>query len=138
LNSGPSPWATPPALFCDGFFLRDRISWTICSGWLQTVILQLSASWIAKILRVSRCHLAWINFLFTGLRDRDLISVFYTWISNFLKTTGWRDWLYSPRFCWKSYDSSYVGLFWDLLFFSIDLGICFCVSTQAVFVTMAR
>jgi hypothetical protein len=22
LNSGPTLWATPPALFCDGFFLR--------------------------------------------------------------------------------------------------------------------
>jgi hypothetical protein len=25
LNSGPSPWATLPALFCEGFF-RDRVS----------------------------------------------------------------------------------------------------------------
>jgi hypothetical protein len=22
LNSGPTPWATPPALFCDGFFFK--------------------------------------------------------------------------------------------------------------------
>jgi hypothetical protein len=24
VDSGPSPWATPPALFCDGYF-RDRV-----------------------------------------------------------------------------------------------------------------
>jgi hypothetical protein len=30
LNSGPSPWTTPPVLFCDGFF--NSISRTICPG----------------------------------------------------------------------------------------------------------
>jgi hypothetical protein len=44
LNSGPTPWATPAALFCDGCF-RDRVSQTICLGLLQTVILLVSASW---------------------------------------------------------------------------------------------
>jgi hypothetical protein len=29
LNSGLSPWATPPTLFYDRFF-RDRVSWTFC------------------------------------------------------------------------------------------------------------
>jgi hypothetical protein len=35
LNSGPIPWATPPALFCvcNGFF-QDRFSGTICLVWL--------------------------------------------------------------------------------------------------------
>jgi hypothetical protein len=37
LNSRPSPWAIPPALFCDGSF-QDRVSWTICLGWLRTMI----------------------------------------------------------------------------------------------------
>jgi hypothetical protein len=31
LNSQPTPWATPPALCCDGFF-QNRFSWTICLG----------------------------------------------------------------------------------------------------------
>jgi hypothetical protein len=31
LNSGPAPWATPPALFCDEFF-RASVLWTICPG----------------------------------------------------------------------------------------------------------
>jgi hypothetical protein len=48
LNSGPMPWATPPALFCDGFF-RNRVSQTICQGWLQTTTLPISTSWVARI-----------------------------------------------------------------------------------------
>jgi hypothetical protein len=31
LNSGPIPWATPPALFCEGFF-QERVLWTVCLG----------------------------------------------------------------------------------------------------------
>jgi hypothetical protein len=52
LNSGPTPLATLPAFFCDGFF-QDRVSWTSCPGWLQTVILLISASWVARITGVS-------------------------------------------------------------------------------------
>jgi hypothetical protein len=57
LNSGPSPWATPPALFLWTFFW-DRVSWTICPTWLQTVILLISASWIARITGASHWCLA--------------------------------------------------------------------------------
>jgi hypothetical protein len=48
---GPTPWATPPAPFSDGlfFFFWDRVSWTICVGWLWTVILLISASWVSRI-----------------------------------------------------------------------------------------
>jgi hypothetical protein len=52
LNSGPSPWATPPALFL-WRVLRDRVLWTICPGWPQTSILLISASWAAGITGVS-------------------------------------------------------------------------------------
>jgi hypothetical protein len=38
-----TPWATPPALFFHGFF-RDRDPQTICTGWLWTMILLISAS----------------------------------------------------------------------------------------------
>jgi hypothetical protein len=38
LNSGPTPWATLPALFCVGFF-GDRVLWTTCLGWLRTATL---------------------------------------------------------------------------------------------------
>jgi hypothetical protein len=57
LNSGPSPWATPPALFLWRVF-QDRVSWTICLGWIRTAILLISASWVARITGVSYRHLA--------------------------------------------------------------------------------
>jgi hypothetical protein len=34
LNSGRTPWATPPTLFCEEIF-QCRVSWTICLGWLE-------------------------------------------------------------------------------------------------------
>jgi hypothetical protein len=52
LNSGPTPCASLPALFCEGFFW-DRGSQTICLGWLQTAILLISAFWVARITGVS-------------------------------------------------------------------------------------
>jgi hypothetical protein len=56
LNSGPRPWATPPAFCCEGCF-QDRVLWTICPVWLQTEILLISASWVARIIGVSHQHL---------------------------------------------------------------------------------
>jgi hypothetical protein len=38
-----TPWATLPALFFVGYF-RDRVSWTICLGYLRTLILLIYAS----------------------------------------------------------------------------------------------
>jgi hypothetical protein len=58
LNSGPSPWATPPALFLWRVFW-DRVLWTICPGWPRTVILLISASWVARITGMSHWHLAY-------------------------------------------------------------------------------
>jgi hypothetical protein len=52
LNSRPIPWATPPALFRDGFF-GDRVSRTICPCWLLTAVLLISASWVAKIIALA-------------------------------------------------------------------------------------
>jgi hypothetical protein len=57
LNSGPSPWATPPALFLWRAFW-DRVSRTICPGWLQTKSLLINTSWEAWITGVSHQHLA--------------------------------------------------------------------------------
>jgi hypothetical protein len=37
---------------------QDRVSWTICSDWLWTAILLISASWAARITDVSHWHLA--------------------------------------------------------------------------------
>jgi hypothetical protein len=55
LNSGPIPWATPPTLFCDGFF-QDRLLRTIWPGWVWTSILRISASSVAWIIGVSHRH----------------------------------------------------------------------------------
>jgi hypothetical protein len=63
LNSEPSPWATPPALFfCDGFFW-DRVSRTVWLGWLRTPVLLISASWVAGITDVSQQCLASLYFV---------------------------------------------------------------------------
>jgi hypothetical protein len=62
LNSGPSPWDTPPALFLWRVF-QDRVLWTICLGWFWTVILLISTSWVARIIGVSHWCLAWRKLL---------------------------------------------------------------------------
>jgi hypothetical protein len=64
LNSWPTPWATPPALFCDVFF-QDRVLQTFCLGWLRTSILLVSASWVARITGKSHWHPALAEFLFS-------------------------------------------------------------------------
>jgi hypothetical protein len=51
LNSRPTLWVTPPALFCDGCF-SDRVSQTIYLGWLWTAVLLISASWVVRIAGV--------------------------------------------------------------------------------------
>jgi hypothetical protein len=52
LNSGPIPWATPPALFVLGIFEIGSHEF-ICPVWLRTAILLISASWVARITGVS-------------------------------------------------------------------------------------
>jgi hypothetical protein len=69
LSRHSTTWATPPALFCDGCF-QDRVSWTICPGWLWSAILIISATWIARITDVShQCPASWV-FLYQGVRHR--------------------------------------------------------------------
>jgi hypothetical protein len=65
LNSGPSLWATPPALFLWRVF-QHRVSWTICLGWLPTTILLISASWVTRITGMSHRHPA---ILFSNYRN---------------------------------------------------------------------
>jgi hypothetical protein len=71
-----------------------------------------------------------LNWFLYRVRDRDLVLVFYMWISNFPNTLCWRGCLFSSmyfwHFCQKSDDNSCVDLFLDLLFFSIGLHVCFC------------
>jgi hypothetical protein len=50
-------------VFCLFFVFWDRVSWTNCSDWLQTTILLISASWVAKITGVSHQHPATKSYL---------------------------------------------------------------------------
>jgi hypothetical protein len=60
LNSGPSPRATPPALFCDVLSWEKGLR-TVCPSWPQSMILLISASWVARITGVSHWLLALFN-----------------------------------------------------------------------------
>jgi hypothetical protein len=43
--------------FCSGYF-GDGVLWTICPRWPRTLILPISASWVARITGVSFLHQA--------------------------------------------------------------------------------
>jgi hypothetical protein len=49
-------WVTPPTLVMDFFEIGSY--GTICPGWLWTVILLISASWVVRITVMSHQHLA--------------------------------------------------------------------------------
>jgi hypothetical protein len=44
-----------------GYFW-DRVLWTICSSWLPTLLLLISASWVARITGLSHWLSAWLWF----------------------------------------------------------------------------
>jgi hypothetical protein len=102
LNSGSTPWATLPALFCDRSF-RDRVSWTVCLGWLRTTILLIPASWIARIVGMSHwrlaVHLFWCRF-FLCSPDWPQKNWFFFWF--FLGFCFFFFWLYWGL-NWRSY-----------------------------------
>jgi hypothetical protein len=52
LNSGYTESHSTTPFFCDGFF-GDRVWRTICLGWLQTAVLLISTSYVARITGVS-------------------------------------------------------------------------------------
>jgi hypothetical protein len=49
--------------FCDGVF-QDRVLQTICPGWLWTMILLISASWVVRIIKMTHQRLASFTFMF--------------------------------------------------------------------------
>jgi hypothetical protein len=57
-----------------------------------------------------------------GVRDRNIVSVSYMWISNFSSNSFWRGSLW--LLCQESNGYSSVGLFLDLLFYSRSLVLC--------------
>jgi hypothetical protein len=72
LNSGPSPWVTLPAFLWKVF--QDRFSQTICPGWLQTLILLISACWLARIIGVGHQHPTSVVFLYVELHIKSEAS----------------------------------------------------------------
>jgi hypothetical protein len=97
LNSGPTPWATLPALFCEGLF-QNRVS-NYLPGISLTVTVLISASWVAGITGMSLwppacpsfswCHMlcllihvCWIIFvsLESVLLDHSVYFFMYCWI----------------------------------------------------------
>ena len=79
-------------------------------------------------------HLIHFELIFVcGIR-RGVVSFFCTWPSSFLNTIYWRHYpsliVYSWLFCHKHIDHVCVGLFLGFLFCSIDLCVCFYVSTE--------
>jgi hypothetical protein len=54
-----------PALFCIRYF-QDRVSHTICPGWLRTAILLLSVSRVARFTGMSHWHPAALGLLNTS------------------------------------------------------------------------
>jgi hypothetical protein len=92
LNSGSSPWPTPLALFLWRVF-PDRVSWTICLGWLRTAIILISASWVARIAGVSHLCLSY-SLLVPKYGIRHLVRAQETLAKENLVLTGY--WWLTP------------------------------------------
>jgi hypothetical protein len=74
------------------------------------------------------------ELILVQVRDRDLVSILYMWISSFSSNICWRGCLISiicfGLLCRRSVSYSWVGLCLDLLFSSIGLYVCFCGNTM--------
>jgi hypothetical protein len=66
-----------PAHFCVGYF-PNRVWWTICPGWLWTMILLISASWVARITGVSHQHPdSFFVFVFLSMHFNNSKGVYF-------------------------------------------------------------
>jgi hypothetical protein len=110
-QSGPLPEVSPePLLWC---LFPVKVSQTICQGWLQAVILLLSASWRARITGVRHQHAAssdylkaWIitNFLYGSLPTEQLCK---PWI-----VLGISEMWSHELFAWTAIQQSSWSLSW--------------------------
>jgi hypothetical protein len=82
---------------------------------------------VGKMLMGSTLSWYWYR-----VKIRDLVSVFCMWISSFPSSICWRGCLFFIMcfglLCWRSVGYRCVGLCLDLLFWSFDLPVCFCVK----------
>jgi hypothetical protein len=89
--------ATPPVLFCVGYFW-DRVSF-FCPGWPPTVVLLISAFWVAGITGVNHRHPTWSVLWHTEVFkfEKFILSNFYfvacvfgvTSKESFLNSVSW-------------------------------------------------
>jgi hypothetical protein len=70
LNFEPLHWS----FLVVGFF-RDKVWWTVWPGWLQTAILLITASWVARITGVSHWCLAVLNiFIYSKIEFNKIMK----------------------------------------------------------------
>jgi hypothetical protein len=78
------------------FSFQDRVLRTICQGWLQTMVLLISASWVVRITEVRYQQLAWASFfvcLFACLLVCFglfyLFGLLFSWLGSFVLFWSW-------------------------------------------------
>jgi hypothetical protein len=109
--------------------LRKLFPIPLCSSVFPT------ASWgCFEVLGLILRSLIHFQLILVRMKDRDLVSVFYRWISSFPSSICWRDCLFSSMcfglLCQISVGYKYVGLGLDLLSWSISLPVCFCANNM--------
>jgi hypothetical protein len=87
-----------------------------------------------KVLHLTFKSLIHFELIFVQGKRWGLFLVFCMWISSFPNTICFRDCLFSKVTFWylcQKWDNwSCMGLFLDLLFYSIDQCVCFCANTM--------
>jgi hypothetical protein len=104
LNSGPSPWATPPTLFFWRVFEIGSLG-IICPGWLQTEVFLISATWVVRIIGMSHQRLAFFSIWYLKRHVVLFLYLFY-----YL----WRQMLF--RFVFFLFFLKIFSLFWVTFF----------------------
>jgi hypothetical protein len=119
------------SLRCWAFWVlfRKSIPIPICSRVFHT------ASWSCfKVSGLTLRSLIHFELILVHVKDRDLVSVFYMWMSNFPSTICWTGYIFSIicfwLLCQRSVGYRCVGLCVDCLFWSIGLPDSFCANTM--------
>jgi hypothetical protein len=100
------------------FFFEIRVLWITCLGWLRTLALLISASWVAGITNVNHWHLTNIINYFLAVVGIELSLVL-------AREVRWHLGHFISPF--------YIGYFWDRVMFNtrVSIGPCdgpICVS----------
>jgi hypothetical protein len=121
----------PTSPFLWWVFLRDRVSRTVCLGWLWTVILLISASWVARIIGVShqcpahywfllgKCCTTWaiMPFLFALVIFEIESHFFPLWVAG-----PQSSYLYFPKYLgWQACTTTHSFFCWDRVLWTFCL-----------------